>query len=129
MIPAVRLPAPFGMTPLTSPTPWLNRTTLGVSLASLWLVFLFICSGVYIAAEEVAEKAYAASLLPIDRRGTGMGLLAATNGVGDMVSSALVGTLWALFPENAWGFGLAGALQLAGALRIGFARVNHGQGE
>lgn len=47
-----------------------------------------------------------------------MGLLAATNGVGDMVSSALVGTLWTVLPVRAWGFGVAAALQLLGALRI-----------
>ena len=50
-----------------------------------------------------------------------MGLLAATNGVGDMVSSALVGTLWAFFPEHAWGLGVAAALQLLGAARIASA--------
>lgn len=83
-----------------------------------WLVLLFVCSGTYIASEEVAEKSYAASLLPAARRGAGMGLLAATNGVGDMVSSALVGTLWALAPEHSWGFGVAAALQLLGAARI-----------
>jgi len=102
-------------------------TTLGFALAPpspAWLLFLFICSGIYIAAEEVAEKAYAASLLPIDRRGTGMGLLAATNGIGDMFSSALVGTLWGLFPDHGWGFGIAATLQLLGAARI--ASANQG---
>lgn len=107
-------------------------TTFGFALAPpspAWLLLLFVCSGVYIAAEEVAEKSYAASLLPADRRGTGMGLLAATNGIGDMVSSALVGILWGFFPEHAWGFGIAAALQLAGAWRIASGKVNHGQGE
>jgi hypothetical protein len=47
-----------------------------------------------------------------------MGLLAAANGVGDMVSSALVGTLWAVAPPPAWGFAIAALLQLMGALRI-----------
>ena len=47
-----------------------------------------------------------------------MGLLAATNGLGDMVSSALVGTLWALSPTHALGFVVAAALQLLGAIRI-----------
>lgn len=96
-------------------------TTLGFALAPAtpsWLLLLFACSGVYIASEEVAEKSYAASLLPEERRGTGMGLLAATNGVGDMASSALVGTLWALAPDPAWGFGAAAALQLLGAVMI-----------
>jgi len=107
-------------------------TTFGFALAPpspAWLFFLFVCSGIYIAAEEVAEKAYAASLLPTDRRGTGMGLLAATNGVGDMVSSALVGTLWGLFPEHAWGFGIAATLQLVGAARIATATSDRHQGE
>ncbi len=89
-----------------------------------WLLFLFVCSGVYIASEEVAEKSYAATLLPEERRGTGMGLLAATNGIGDMVSSALVGTLWSLASAPAWGFGAAAALQLVGALMITF--MSHG---
>jgi MFS family permease len=96
-------------------------TTLGFVLAPptpFWLVVLFVASGVYIASEEVAEKSYAASLLPRDRRGAGMGLLAATNGVGDMVSSALVGTLWSFVPDPAWGFGAAACLQLLGALTI-----------
>jgi MFS family permease len=107
-------------------------TTFGFAVAppsAAWLFLLFICSGIYIAAEEVAEKAFAASLLPKDRRGAGMGLLAATNGFGDMVSSALVGTLWALFPEPAWGFGIAAALQLSGAVRIATADFRQTQGE
>jgi MFS family permease len=96
-------------------------TTFGFALAPptpVWLLLLFVCSGIYIASEEVAEKSYAASLLPAARRGAGMGLLAATNGVGDMVSSALVGTLWALAPEHGWGFAVAATLQLVGAARM-----------
>lgn len=96
-------------------------TTFGFAVAPptpAWLLLLFTCSGTYIASEEVAEKSYAASLLPRARRGAGMGLLAATNGIGDMVSSALVGTLWALFPSTAPGFGVAATLQLLGAAFI-----------
>jgi MFS family permease len=101
-------------------------TTLGFVLAPptpSWLVVLFVGSGVYVASEEVAEKSYAASLLPRDRRGAGMGLLAATNGIGDMVSSALVGTLWSLVANPAWGFGAAACLQLLGALTIAVTRT------
>jgi len=105
-------------------------TTLAFALAPptpLWLLVLFVCSGVYIASEEVAEKSYAATLLPADRRGAGMGLLAATNGVGDMVSSALVGSLWALAPEPAWGFGAAAALQALGAAMIALTARDAGR--
>ena len=96
-------------------------TTLGFALTPptrVWLLILFVCSGLYIACEEVAEKSYAATLLPAESRGTGMGLLAATNGLGDMISSALVGTLWALSPTHALGFVVAASLQLVGAARI-----------
>jgi MFS family permease len=93
-------------------------TTAGFGLLAptpVALMALFVCSGLYIACEEVGEKAFATELLPSDRRGTGMGLLAATNGIGDFVSSALVGTLWAVFPAPAVGFLSAAALQLVGA--------------
>jgi MFS family permease len=96
-------------------------TTLAFALTPptpAWLLLLFVCSGAYIASEEVAEKSYAASLLAPERRGAGMGLLAATNGVGDMVSSALVGSIWAAVSSPAWGFAAAAALQALGALMI-----------
>jgi MFS family permease len=96
-------------------------TTVGFALAPptpAWLFILFVASGLYIACEEVAEKSYAATLLPPGRRGAGMGLLAAVNGVGDMGSSALVGSLWLLSPGHGWGFAAAGVLQLLGALAI-----------
>jgi MFS family permease len=107
-------------------------TTLGFALApptAGWLLVLFVCSGCYIASEEVAEKSYAASLLPQASRGAGMGLLAAANGVGDMVSSALVGTLWAVFPGYAWGFVAAAFLQLLGARRIATGGDDHSPGD
>jgi hypothetical protein len=47
-----------------------------------------------------------------------MGLLAATNGVGDMVSSALVGSIWAAVADPAWGFAAAAGLQALGAVLI-----------
>lgn len=88
------------------------------------LLILFVCSGLYIACEEVAEKAYAGSLLPASVKGTGMGLLAATNGAGDFVSSALVGGLWTLIPAiPGIGFLAAAALQLAGGLSLAFLTV------
>lgn len=102
-----------------------GATTFGFAVLGttpLALIVLFVCSGVYIACEEVAEKACAAELLPEDARGTGMGLLAATNGIGDMVSSTLVGLLWSVAPATpALGFAVAGSLQVLGALVISAA--------
>jgi MFS family permease len=91
---------------------WLPPTPLA-------LAFLFVCSGTYIACEEVVEKAYAVALLPAAVRGTGLGALAAVNGVGDFVASGLVGALWAAFPATtAVGFLAAATLQFTGALAI-----------
>lgn len=98
-------------------------TTLAFALlpASPWpMVLLFVASGVTIAAQEVAEKALAVELLSPQVRGVGLGVLAATNGLGDLVSSALVGTLWSLSPAGpALGFCAAAGLQAAGALAAG----------
>jgi MFS family permease len=95
-------------------------TTLGFAFlppTPAALMLLFVGSGIYVACEEVAEKACAAELLPIAVRGTGMGVLAAMNGVGDFVSSALVGALWSAFPAApAIGFSIAAALQLSGGV-------------
>jgi MFS family permease len=83
------------------------------------LLILFVASGIYVACEEVAEKAYAVDLLPAATRGTGLGVLAAVNGVADMISSAMVGLLWSVFPAApAYGFLAAAGLQLAGAVEI-----------
>jgi len=91
--------------------------------APVALIVLFAASGVYIACEEVAEKTCAIGYLQGPVRGTGLGLLAAVNGVADIVASALVGSLWAAFPARpAIGFMVAAALQLAGSVIVGFAR-------
>jgi len=94
-------------------------TTLGFAFLPATppaLIGLFVCSGIYIACEEVVEKAYAAELLPPAVKGTGMGVLAATNGLGDFISSGVVGLLWSLFPGRpAYGFLAAAMLQLIGA--------------
>jgi len=101
-------------------------TTMGFALLTPTpgvLGALFFCSGAYIACEEVAEKAYAAELLSKDARGTGMGVLAAVNGLGDMIASAIVGGFWTVFPDQpSIGFVIAASLQLLGALVLATAR-------
>jgi MFS family permease len=65
----------------------------GEDLAKFAIVFGF--SGVYMGVWETLESATAATMLPKETRGTGFGLLATVNGVGDFISSASVGFLWA----------------------------------
>jgi len=85
------------------------------------LVALFVLEGMVMAAEETLESATATDLLPADVRGTGFGILAGVNGVGDLVSSIVVGLLWTnVSAEAAFLYGslmsAMGALLLFGAL-------------
>jgi hypothetical protein len=58
-----------------------------------------------VAVVDTIEAAYAAELLPTGLRGTGYGALQTINGIGDLMSSAVVGLLWTLFsPSLAFGY-------------------------
>jgi MFS family permease len=89
-----------------------------VAVPSVWyLGLLFALGGVFIAAEDTLEGAIAADLLPEEVRGTGYGVLATINGLGDLVSSIMVGFLWTSFAPGV-GFGYSAILFVAGALVI-----------
>ncbi len=83
------------------------------------LVILFGLAGVHGAVQQSLEKSMAAELLPAKVRGSGFGVLATVNGIGDLVSSIAVGVLWSSVSPNA-GFLYAGFFTLAGALLIYF---------
>jgi MFS family permease len=82
-----------------------------------YLALLFALGGSFIAAEDTLEGALAADLLPDDVRGTGYGVLATVNGLGDFVSSIVVGFLWTVFAP-AVGFAYSTILSLSGAIVI-----------
>ncbi len=65
------------------------------------------------------ERALAADLLPIERRGTGYGALATVNSFGDPTSSIVVGLLWS-YSSTAYGFWYAAILTGAGAVALWF---------
>jgi MFS family permease len=89
----------------------------------LWaMIILFILAGVYIALVDSMERALAGDLLPEHLRGTGYGLLATVNGIGDFVSSFAVGFLWTKVSPSA-GFVYAGALTLLGAIVLFLVRT------
>jgi MFS family permease len=69
------------------------------SFTKFAVVFGF--SGLYMGVWETLEHATAATLLPPERRGTGFGLLATVNGIGDFVASTSVGALWVVSPMSA----------------------------
>ncbi|MGA8406124.1 MAG: MFS transporter [Candidatus Acidiferrales bacterium] len=83
------------------------------------LAILFGVAGIHGAVQQSLEKSLAAELLPKANRGSGFGVLATVNGVGDLISSVVVGVLWSSVSPNA-GFLYAGFFTLLGAILIYF---------
>jgi MFS family permease len=81
------------------------------------LAVLFALSGIHIGFKQALEKSLAAELMPPEIRGSGFGVLATVNGVGDLLSSVVVGALWSSVSPNA-GFLYAGIFTLAGAVLV-----------
>jgi MFS family permease len=81
------------------------------------LVVLFSMGGLFIAVEDSLERAIAADMLPQDLKGTGFGVLASVNGLGDFFSSVTVGLLWTLASPAA-GFLYSAGLSFLGAFLI-----------
>ena len=81
------------------------------------LAGVFATAGIYIAIQDALEGAIPADLVPSPSRGTAYGLMGTVNGVGDLIASILVGTLWsAVSPVVA--FDCAGVVMLAGTLLL-----------
>jgi len=69
------------------------------------LALLFAAAGLAVGGIEAMEPTVSAELLPPTVRGTGFGALGAANGLGDLLSSLLVGALWSAYgPEAGFGF-------------------------
>jgi MFS family permease len=81
------------------------------------LAILFLLIGFQVAVVDTIEAAYAAELLPTGLRGTGYGALQTINGVGDLMSSAVVGLLWTLFSPSV-AFGYATILSIMASLAL-----------
>jgi MFS family permease len=79
------------------------------------LVLLFTLSGTFAAAQDTLEGSVPPEFLTPETRGTGFGMLGAVNGTGDLVASALVGTVWTAVSPSA-AFGSAAAIMAVGAL-------------
>lgn len=82
---------------------------------------VFLACGVYTGIYDALEGAIPADMIRSEDRATAYGLMGAVNGVGDLVASAMVGTLWtAVSPVPA--FGCAGVLMLAGGAAMALLR-------
>lgn len=103
-------------------------TALGFALAFVQkapslplLSLLFVLAGVSIAFVDALEGAMTADLVEDARRGTAYGLLGAVNGVGDLVASVMVGSLWAAASPGL-AFSAAAGLMTLGAIVLASAR-------
>lgn len=75
------------------------------------LTLLFCSIGASTAMVETAEGSHASELLAPSIRGRGFGLLGLVDGIGDLVSSLVVGLLWTV-AAPAWGFLYAATLAI-----------------
>ena len=57
-------------------------------------VAIFVLGGIYIAIEETVEDSLCAELVEREHHGMAFGVLATVNGIGDSLSSIIVGLLW-----------------------------------
>lgn len=83
------------------------------STSLIGIAISFAVAAIAASIIEPMEATLASELLPASTRGTGFGVLAAVNGVGDFVSSAGAGALWQIAGPLA-AFGSAGIVCLAG---------------
>ncbi len=95
--------------------------TLGLLLArghGTWigLAAAFALGGIMLGIEDTLESALVADFAPPEVRGTAYGVLGTVNGIGDLVSSVVVGVLWTIHPL--WGFGYAATAMTLGAIVI-----------
>ena len=80
-----------------------------------FLLLLFSVAGFTLAFADTLESTVTARLVDKDLRGTAFGVLATVNGIGDLLSSSLVGVVWTVIGAGA-AFGGAAVLCGAGAL-------------
>ena len=78
---------------------------------------LFLVGGAFVGVEETLERAVAADFLQPELRGSGFGVLATVNGLGDFASSIIVGFLWQSIHPG-FGFIYAAILSVIGSLMM-----------
>jgi MFS family permease len=85
---------------------------------TIWtFTLIFVLGGTNVALEETLEDSLCAELVREEYHGMAFGVLATVNGVGDFLSSIVVGLLWtAVGTTVAFSYSLA--LSLAGAVLV-----------
>jgi MFS family permease len=81
------------------------------------LAIIFILGGMYVAIEETLEDSFCAELVGGEQHGMAFGVLATVNGIGDFLSSIIVGVLWTAAGTSV-AFGYSAVLFSLGALLV-----------
>ena len=81
------------------------------------LAAVFVVSGIFAAAKDTLEGAIPPELTDANQRGTVYGTLGAVNGGGDLIASAVTGTLWTVVSPTI-AFGGASVLMAFGAISV-----------
>jgi MFS family permease len=86
---------------------------------TIWtFAIIFVLGGIYVGIEETLEDSLCAELVDEEQHGMAFGVLATVNGIGDFLSSIIVGALWSgfgtsvAFSYSAVLFGLGAVLVL-----------------
>jgi MFS family permease len=95
--------------------------------ANVWtLGLVFVLAGTFIGIAETLEDSLCAELVGEEHHGMAFGVLATVNGVGDLLSSVMVGVLWTI-TGTAVAFGYSAGLFALGALLVLRVRPTPGQ--
>ena len=87
----------------------------------IWtMALVFVLGGIQVGVEETLEDSFCAELVDRAHHGMAFGVLATVNGVGDFLSSIIVGALWSGVGVSV-AFGYSTVLFIAGAILV--ARV------
>ena len=85
---------------------------------TIWtFVLIFVFGGIYVGVEETLEDSLCAELVDEEHHGMAFGVLATVNGIGDFISSIVVGLLWTQFGTTV-AFGYCAVLFLLGSLLV-----------
>lgn len=86
--------------------------------ATIWtFVLVFVFGGIYVGVEETLEDSLCAELVEEEHHGMAFGVLATVNGIGDLVSSIIVGLLWTKFGTTV-AFAYSAALFVLGSMVV-----------
>jgi MFS family permease len=85
------------------------------------LALVFMLGGVQVAIEETLEDSFCAELVAPPQHGMAFGVLATVNGIGDFLSSVVVGALWSIYSSTV-AFGYSALLFILGAILM--ARIH-----